>query len=241
MIRKRAFFYEATTTDKKTVSFLGQTATYEHYPSMAKKFVGAISSVLNELGIEVLYDEESAWGEIDGVPVMIVYKPSAVYFWCEGMGSSSPGITLAHTGYTDSADQALGVTVKGTAKSFAVYLGSGTGIGAEKFAFGMMTMKRLSDENEVKGIMSSAATPLLYTFKGSAYSETSEVVKPAVQHSASLFGYDGLALVPAVTTSLAYLIEDCFLTSPALLADGSYYTIGGENVVVVNGNFLLKC
>ena len=241
MIVKRAFYYEAGVDDKIDVSFPGETNSVEHYPSMARCFFNCLSSVLSEFGIESTYDEATGLGTIGGVPMMIAYKPSLVYFWCEGMGTKCSGFSLSRTLASTLSTQTLGVTIKGTDNSFAVYLGSGNNAGEENLVFGIVSLKRISDNADVKGFMPAVTSPILYAFDEGEFQETNSIVKAATDYAVSIPGYDGMALVPAVTTNLAYMLSDCFMHSPALLADGSYYTIAEQNVVVVNGNVLMKC
>ena len=242
MIIKKSNTFEATSKDKTTLSFPGQTATFDHYPSLANEFFSLLQSVLTEAGISSSYDSSTGEATIFGVPMMIIYAPSKVYFWCQGMGSSYNSVSLAYTGKTSSFEQSIGVTIKGTTNSFAIYLGSGSSVGSETYAFAIFSMNRISDNTTFKGFLVSSTTPVLYTIDSSgSFVEKNAIIKPATDYANSGAGYTGMALIPAITCSLAYRLLDSYINAPALLTDNSYYTIASVSVVVVKNNVLLCC
>lgn len=240
MIIKKAFTFQTISSDNISLSFPGQTNTFSHYPSLANLFYQGLAQTLAELGIDSTYDCQTGLGTIAGVPMMIIYKMNTVYFWCEGMGSSCNSISLSYTSIDSEIQQSIGFTVKGTINSFVLYIGSGSSVGAEKYAFAILSMKRLSDDAILKGFLVSSTTPVLYTIENGEFLEKNAIVKPATDYANSGSVYGGYALVPAVTTSMAYEMLDCYMGT-TLLADASYYTIAGVSVVVVDNYLLLKC
>ena len=241
MIIKRAFTFDDVSNDKIQLSFPGQTSTFDHYPTLASHFYQCFAEALNEFGVSFTYNSDTGLGTIADVPVMIIYSPATVYFWCVGMGSSYSSVNMSYSGYDNRIRQSVGFSIKGTKNSFAVYMGSGSSVGVETYAFAIISMKRMYDNVILKGFMNKGTKPILYTIENDEYVEMNEIVKPATDYANSGAGYKGLALVPAVTCSLAYQLVDCYMNAPALLTSGSYYTIAGVSVVVVYSQVLLKC
>lgn len=241
MIIKRAFTFEDVSEDKIQLSFPGQTSTFDHYPLLAGHFYECFAEALNNFGISSTYNSDTGLGTVADVPMMIIYSPAVVYFWCTGMGSSYTSVNMSYSGYDNKIRQSIGFSIKGTTSSFAVYMGSGSSVGAETYAFAIFSMKRMYDNVILKGFMNKGTTPVLYTIENGEYIEMNEIVKPTTDYANSDAGYKGLALVPAVTCSLAYQLVDCYMTAPALLTSGSYYTIAGVSVVVVYSHVLVKC
>lgn len=242
MIIKVANTFQSSTSDSISLSFPGSTSTFTHYPQMSQLFYNVIKSALDKLNISSTYNKDTGMGTIAGTKFMIIYSLSKVYFWWNGCSGAGTTISLTYTGLSSGCEQSLGVTIKGTQSSFVVYLGSGSSIGAETFAFALISTKKMSDNSVVKGFLSSSkSNPLLYIESGDDFITVVPVVRPSSDSVGTGEGYNGFALIPAATADMAYQLTDCYLDAPALLTDNSYYTIAGVSVVVVNNSLLVKC
>lgn len=242
MIIKVASTFEAATDDQISLTLPNQSTSYKHYPKFAKQFFNVLSTALTKARLNSTYNETTGMGTVNGIPIMVIHSMNKVYFWWYGMDSSVNSISTEYTGLTSGCRQSLGVTIKGTKSSFIVYIGTGSSLGAETFAFGQITLLKMSNNSSVKAYLSTSKTaPILYLESSTAFISSVPLVRPSTDNVQTGDGYGGFALVPAVTCDMAYMLTDCYLDAPAILTDNSYYTIAGTSVVVVNNSLLLKC
>lgn len=242
MIIKRAFEIQAV-GESVSVIMPGGTSTFSHYFKVAEAFWNKFKQVLDELQIPASYDAQTGLGNIGGVPIMFVHECGTLYMALQQMtgGSSYNSVKVSYTGKSGNLIwQSIGVTIKGTSNSFAVYIGSGSSTGAESLWFSIIGLKRLADNKILKGFLKNNSTQVLYTFENGTYIEQNKTAYPSSDYANSGSAYKGYALVQAVTTSMAYEMIDCFMGC-TLLTDASYYTIAGVSVVVVDKYLLLKC
>ncbi len=242
MIVKRAFEIEST-SDSISITPSGGTRTFNHRYKFAEQFWSELKKILEEFGISSSYDAQTGLGTVGGVPIMFFHECGTLYIAPQQItgGVSYNSVKVSYTGKTGNLVwQSIGVTIKGTANSFALYIGSGSDIGKETFWFGIIGMKRLADNKILQGFLRNNVTQVLYTFEDTIYVEINKTVYPSTDYANSGSVYHGYALVPAVTTSMAYELVDCFMGT-TLLADASYYTIANVSVVVVEKYLLLKC
>ena len=242
MIIKRAFELEQV-GESVSVTLPGGTSSFNHYYNVAEEFWNKFKLVLDELGISSSYDAQTGLGNIGGIPIMFVHTCGTLYMALQQMtgGSINNSVKVSYTGKSGNLIwQSIGVTIKGTANSFAVYIGSGSNTGAESLWFSIIGLKRLADNKILQGFLTNNATQVLYTFEDGVYIEKNKTTYPSTDYANSGSTYGGYALVQAVTTSMAYEMVDCYMGT-TLLADASYYTIAGVSVVVVDKYLLLKC
>lgn len=242
MIIKRAFEIEQV-GESVSVKLPGGTSSFAHYYNVAEAFWNKFKLVLDELGVSSSYDAQTGLGNIGGIPIMFVHECGTLYMALQQMtgGSMYNSVRVSYTGKSGNLIwQSIGVTIKGTANSFAVYIGSGSSTGAESLWFSIIGLKRLADNKILQGFLKNNATQVMYTFEDGTYVEQNKTAYPSTDYANSGSAYKGYALVQAVTTSMAYEMMDCYMGT-SLLADASYYTIAGVSVVVVDKYLLLKC
>lgn len=239
MIIKRAFSYTYTigTEDKVSVTspVSGSTSTITHYLRQAEGFWAGLKGVLDEFGVSGSYDINTGEAIIDGAKIYLFCCGNTLRI-CDNVNSYS--MSWTYTGYSSYCGQDIGITIKGTKNSWAIYLGSGSSVGSENFMFAVLGFKRFSDNKIVKGVMFGNYDLFSPTEDGN-WLERQSILTNSKSSSSASPTYEGFALVPAVVTGMGGIIVDAYLLCAGFLEKNSYYTLGSIPVVNVLDKLLL--
>lgn len=231
MVIYKEFTCSANVNDAVDFITVGGTAAVKQYPSAANQVAENLISALEELGVEMTYNEETFEACINDTKFYLVCdKDELSIFWLSAEGWL--GCSVHHAGIVsdESVSHEFAIRVTGTVNSFEV------AVGVQDF-FGIYTLERAFDKKKLTAIKMNTSEGKFTIFENGDILELGQVIIPTSAYP-SEFAISGVTLVPAVTTNFAYRILDAFLYIP-FLQTGTYYEIADFSVVAVASCVLL--
>ena len=235
MVIYKSFTCSAGVEEAVEVTIPGTEEVIQQYPTAAKCVADNIVSALAELGVEMVYNEETFEAQVGNAKFMLVYGLEHLYAFPNGADElGACQVSQANVVSEDTITQEMSICVRGTSNSFEVI------VGVQDF-FGIYTFERVFDNKKLTAIRKNTSDGRFWIFDEGAFLEYAEIIIPDNgQYSSSAYQASGVALIPAVCTSFAYKILDAFLYIP-FLQSGAYYEIADFSVVAAASCVLLVC
>lgn len=235
MVIYKSFTCSAGVEEAVEMTIPGTEEVVQQYPTAAKCVAENIISALEELGVEMTYNEETFEAQVGNSKFVLIYGRDNLYAVSNGMGElGACHVAQANVISEDVITQDMSICVRGTSNSFEVI------VGVQDF-FGIYTFERVCDTKKLTAIRKNDSSGRFCIFDNGEFLEYAEIIIPDDgQYSSSAYQVSGVALVPAVCTSFAYRILDAFLYIP-FLQSGAYYEIADFSVVAAASCVLLMC
>lgn len=235
MVIYKSFTCSAGVEEAVEMTIPGTEEVIQQYPTAAKCVAENIISAVAELGVEMMYHEESSQLHVGDARFVLIYGRDNLYAVSNGTGEVGVcQVAQANVVSEDAITQDMSICVRGTSSSFEVI------VGVQDF-FGIYTFERVFDNKRLTAIRKNDSNGRFCIFDEGEFLEYAEIIIPDNgQYSSSAYQVSGVALVPAVCTSFAYRILDAFLYIP-FLQSGAYYEIADFSVVAAASCVLLVC